>query len=62
MIDAVVNDWVKEIFTTPGIRVKKEIEDVQNQFDAETKRQIIFRLREMNTPVSNKMADELEKE
>lgn len=62
VIDAVVNDWVKEIFTTPGIRVKKEIEDVQNQFDAETKRQIIFRLREMNTPVSNKMADELEKE
>lgn len=60
VIDALVNDWVKEIFTGPDCLVKKEIEDTSGMFDEATKKQMIMQLREMNTAVSNKMADELE--
>ena len=62
VIDAVVNDWVKTIFNSPDIVVKKETEDLSKVFDEATKRQMIVQFREMNTAVSNKMADELEKE
>jgi len=62
VIDAVVNDWVKKIFNSPDIVVKKETEDLSKIFDAATKRQMMLQFREMNTVVSNKMADELEAE
>ena len=62
VIDAVVNDWVKTIFNSPDIVVKKETEDLSKVFDEATKRQMIVQFREMNTVVSNKMADELEAE
>lgn len=62
VIDAVVNDWVKELFSSPDVKVKKEIEDVTGMFSTETKIQMIRQFREMNTPVSNQMADDLEKE
>ena len=62
VIDAVVNDWVKKIFNSPDIVVKKETEDRSGVYDEATKKQMILQFREMNTPVSNKMADDLEKE
>jgi Aspartyl/Asparaginyl beta-hydroxylase len=62
VIDAEVNDWVREIFNGPAITVKKEIEDTSMVHDAETKKQMIIGLRQMNTAVSNQMAAELEKE
>ena len=62
VIDALVNDWVKEIFTRPDCPVKKEIEDSSGVYDEKTKKQMIMQFREMNTELSNKMADELEAE
>jgi len=62
VVDAVVNDWVKEIFASAACPVKKEIEDTSGMYNEATKRQMIMQFREMNTAVSNKMADELEKE
>ena len=61
VIDAVVNDWIKEIFTSPDIVIKKETADLSRVFDEATKKQMILQFREMNTAVSNQMADELEK-
>jgi len=60
VIDAKVNDWVKETFARPDVPIKKEIEDQGHIPDDETKRRMIRQFREMNTPVSNMMADELE--
>lgn len=57
VIDALVNDWVKELFFQPGL-LKKEIEE--SGFDADTKRKIIQSLREMNTETGNRLADEME--
>ena len=62
VIDAVVNDWVKEIFASAACPVKKEIEDTAGMYDEATKKQMIMQFRKMNTAISNKMADELEKE
>ena len=62
VIDAVVNDWIKEIFTGHDCPVKKEIEDTAGIYDEATKKQMTMHFREMNTAVSNKMADDLEKE
>lgn len=62
VIDALVNDWVKEIFTGPHCPVKKEIDDVSGRFDEATKKQMILQFRQMNTSVSHKLADELEME
>lgn len=57
VIDAVVNDWAKELFSQPAVN-KKEIDEPG--FDQGTKQQIISRLRELNTETSNRMADEME--
>jgi len=62
VVDAKVNDWVKVIFENPDNLVKKETEEKTNQYDEATKRAMIARFREMNTPVANKLADDLEKE
>jgi hypothetical protein len=62
VIDALVNNWVKTLFNSPEIIVKKETEDVSKVFDERTKKQMILQFREMNTTVSNQMADELESE
>jgi hypothetical protein len=62
VIDALVNDWVKEIFSDPSIMVKKEAEDMEGKYSDATKRQMIIMLREMNTAVSNQLADDMEKE
>lgn len=62
VIDALVNDWVKEIFASNDCPEKKEVEDVSKIYDDETKKQMIMQFRQMNTEVTNKMADELEKQ
>lgn len=62
VIDAVVNDWVTALFNSPDIVVKKETTDLSKEYSTETKKQMIHCFREMNTALSNKMADDLEKE
>lgn len=62
VIDAVVNDWVKELFASPAITVKKETADLSGVLSDDTKRKMILQFREMNTTLSHQMADELEKE
>lgn len=62
VIDALVNDWVKQLFSSPDIAVKKETADLSGILSDDTKRKMILQFREMNTAVSNKMADEFEKE
>lgn len=57
VIDAKVNDWVKDLFATAN-EFKKEIEP--EDFDIQTKQQIIQRLRLLNTETSNQLADEME--
>ena len=62
VIDAEVNDWVKELFAKTPITMKKEIEDLSDTYDTETKKQMIRQFREMNTETANRLADELEKQ
>jgi hypothetical protein len=57
VIDAQVNDWVKQVFTQPAV-VKKNIE--QPGYDDATKKAIIAQLRSLNTETSNRLADEME--
>lgn len=59
VIDAVVNDWIKELFSSPAITQKKEVNEL-DLLDKKTKRQMIERFRDMNTPTGNRLADELE--
>lgn len=72
VIDAVVNDWIKDIFNSDKIKHKKETDPSKdynvyenNQQtipvdDTETKIKIIAELRNMNTPTGTKIADEME--
>lgn len=62
IIDAKVNDWIKTIFSSDDIILKKEIEDTINEPDAATKRLMIDRFRQMNTETANKLANKLEDE
>jgi hypothetical protein len=62
VIDALVNDWVKQLFSSSEITVKKEITDTSAILSDDTKRKMIAQFREMNTTISHQMADELEKE
>jgi Aspartyl/Asparaginyl beta-hydroxylase len=62
VIDALVNDWVKEIFTSNTIEIKKEIEVAENNYSIDQKKEMIYQFRKMNTNVANQLADELEKE
>lgn len=57
VIDAVVNDWVKELFAQPGL-IRKETEE--SGPDPETQKKIIASLRELNTETANRLADEME--
>jgi Aspartyl/Asparaginyl beta-hydroxylase len=57
VIDAVVNDWVSEMFAKPAIH-KKEME--KPGYDHKTKQLIIAQLRAMNTEGATRMADEME--
>jgi len=57
VVDAVVNDWVKELFSQPAAH-KKEMEEPG--YDKFTKLQIIARLRHLHTETANRLADEME--
>jgi len=57
VIDAKVNDWVKELFGQPAI-CKKTIDPPDD--DERTKKLIIAQLRELNTETANRLADEME--
>ena len=57
VIDALVNDWVKELFEQEAV-VKKEIENPG--YDNATKQSIIAQLRLLNTETGNRLADEME--
>lgn len=60
VIDCIVNDWLTQWFSKPGL-FKKEITDdaASESYSKEDKLQIIEALRRMNTEVSNEMADKL---
>ena len=55
-------DWGKESCEGDDFKIKKEIENTSGRYDTATKKQMIIQFREMNTELSNKLADELEKE
>jgi hypothetical protein len=61
VIDAEVNDWVKEQFDRNDLLAKKTVEE-KDPYDVETKKIMIQRFREMNTPKGHELADKLEKE
>jgi aspartyl/asparaginyl beta-hydroxylase (cupin superfamily) len=56
VLDATVNDWVKELFSRP-VLLKKEMDEPG--YDEKTKQQIISRLRELNTETANRLADDM---
>jgi hypothetical protein len=59
VIDARVNEWVQQLFSSSGIKIKKEIADVPKH-SREEQLLIIAQLRQMNTETANKIADEME--
>lgn len=59
VIDALVNDWVKDLFNGNKVLVKKEAED-RISTDPHTTKEIIYHLRALNTPAANLLADEME--
>jgi hypothetical protein len=61
VIDAKVNDWVKELFAGENITVKKEISE-PDPHDAAAKKLMIERFRAMGTETGDRLADELEKQ
>ena len=60
VVDVTVNDWIREVFRSPAIEVRKEIPQPLVTYDERTKREMILRFRAMNTPTANGMADEFE--
>lgn len=60
VIDAEVNDWVKNIFASNAIQNKKEF-DEHDMYGTDEKQKMIAALRLMNTETANKIADEMEK-
>ena len=61
VIDARVNEWVKGLFLSPLVKQKKEIAD-KSKHSKEEQLEIIYQLRKLNTEVSIKLADEMEKQ
>jgi quercetin dioxygenase-like cupin family protein len=60
VIDARVDDWVKNLFESPKIKNKKEAADIPKH-TKEEQLEIISHLRNLNTEAANKLADEMEK-
>lgn len=61
VIDAVVNDWLTNLFNSDSVRNKKEIADPP-AYSPEDRLKIIAALRAMNTDTSNQLAEALEKD
>jgi hypothetical protein len=63
VMDMVVNDWVKELFNHPEIKVKKTFAGIiKKGEDEKSKRMTIKGLRLINTPTANELADKIEAE
>lgn len=62
VIDGKVNDWVKDLFHSRAL-IKKVVADETNssRYSAADAVRIIKELRAMNTPVADKLADDMEK-
>jgi len=60
VIDTVVNDWTKELFSSDAVNKKEKDDPGQPAIDEQTKRETIRHLRMMNTTMSNQLADEME--
>ncbi len=60
VIDALVNDWVKELFSGKKVILKKESDLPEPDLDEKTIREMIFHLRSQNNPASHQLADEME--
>jgi mannose-6-phosphate isomerase-like protein (cupin superfamily) len=61
VIDARVNDWVRHLFVSPELKTKKEMADTPKH-SREEQLEIIMHLRNMQTEVSSRLADEMEKQ
>jgi hypothetical protein len=61
VIDGIVNDWVKQLFTTEQ-ELRKDFEHTPaaEQYDTKTTRAIISELRKQATPASIALADKME--
>jgi Aspartyl/Asparaginyl beta-hydroxylase len=59
VIDAKVNDWVLEQFSSPMLKNKKEIPDAPKHSNDEMA-QIIYHLKKLNTPAALNLAKEME--
>lgn len=59
VIDAMVNDWVQDLFSSPSVKQKKKIAD-KPKHSKEEQMEIIYQLRNLNTEISNRLADEME--
>jgi hypothetical protein len=57
VVDAIVNDWVKQLFSQPALN-RKTMEEPG--YDIHTKRMMIERLKEMSTETSIRLAGEIE--
>jgi len=57
VVDATVNEWVKELFAQPAVYKKTMTEP---GYDEQTKKLIIAQLRKLNTETANRLADEME--
>ena len=60
VVDVDVNDWLRELFASPSIIVRKEIPDPCAKFDRRTMAEMAQRFRLMNTPTGDHLADEYE--
>lgn len=60
VIDGLVNDWVKELFNSNTVLLKKEEEVEEKAQDEKTIREMIHHLRSMKTPAGDAIATELE--
>jgi hypothetical protein len=60
VIDAEVNQWMKDLFALPTISNKKELADAPIHTPEEQK-EIIAALRLLNTEVANRLANDMEK-
>ncbi len=60
VVDAIVNDWVKEFFSGENVLLKKESDIPEPGMDEKTIREMIFHLRLQQNPSSHLLADKME--
>jgi len=62
VIDCLVNDWLRELFATAELQKEVTDADLAPRVSREDQEKIIAHLREMNTTVSNELADKMQQE